>query len=118
MSMLALLAVAATASDGPSLWGALGCAVAYAGAVLAGVDGISDFVLQRGQHTDPREQRALSLKMGSKVAASLMTVVTAGIILVLDSNWFAFGMLSIAFVAILVWVFVVYRAKGANAESP
>jgi len=117
MSTFALLLVAAAAPDGPNLWGALGCAVAYAGAVLAGVDGIGDYVLQRGQHTDPRERRALSLKMGSKVAAAGITVITAAIILVLDSNWFAFGMLTVAFVGILAWVFVVYRGRDAGAGA-
>ena len=102
-------------SDGPNLWGALGCAVAYAGAVFAGVEGICDYVLQRDKHEDIREQRALRLKMGAKVSAAVMTVVTAAIVLIIDSNWFAFIGLSLAFIGIMLWVFYVSRE---NAKPP
>lgn len=102
-------------ADGPNLWGALGCAVAYAGAVFAGVEGIGDYVLQRDKHADIREQRALKLKMGAKVSAAIMTVVTAAIVLIIDSNWFAFIGLTLAFIGIMLWVFYVSRE---NAKPP
>lgn len=95
--------------DSINLWGMLGCAVAYAGAVFAGVDGLGDNLLQRDKAITAKERSALRMKTGSKVAASLITVITAGIVLILDSNWVAFVALTLAFAGIMAWVFVAYR---------
>ena len=102
-----------------NLWGMLGCAVAYAGAVFAGVDGLADHLLRRHGGMTRKELSAMRLKTGSKVAAALITVVTAGIVLILDTNWPAFAILTVAFLAILLWVWMVYRnANRAEHESP
>jgi len=97
-----------------NLWGMLGCAVAYAGAVFAGVDGLADHLLRRHGGMTEKELSAMRLKTGSKVAAALITVITAGIVLLLDSNWMAFGILTAVFAAVIVWVAVVFR----NADRP
>jgi hypothetical protein len=96
--------------DGINLWGMLGCAVAYAGAVFAAVDGIGDHMLARAKSTAPADRHALRLKTGSKIAAALITVITAGIVLLLDGNWVAFAILTAVLVAVLVWVGFNYRA--------
>jgi hypothetical protein len=110
-SMLELIVKAAIGPDGPNLWGALGCMVAYAGAVVAAIDGLGDYLLQRDAHQSARAVHALRLKMGSKLIAALIVVLTAGTILVIDTNWIAFGALTIGFVLIVGWVFLAYRAR-------
>jgi hypothetical protein len=100
-----------------NVWGMLGCAVAYAAALFAAVDGLGDALLQRDQHTGPRAKHALQLKVGSKVAAAGITVVTAGIVLLLDTNYIAFALLSAVFVVVVAWVAVVYRRSGRSALS-
>jgi hypothetical protein len=101
--------------DGINLWGMLGCAVAYAGAVFAAVDGIGDHLLHRKERTDPDAIHALRLKSGSKIAAAAITVVTAGVVLMLDANWIAFALLTIAALAIVLWVYLTYR-QAARSE--
>ena len=100
-----------------NVWGMLGCAVAYAAALFAAVDGLGDALLQRDQHTGPRAKHALQLKVGSKVAAAGITVVTAGIVLLLDANYPAFTLLSVVFVIVVAWVAVVYRRSDRSAPS-
>ena len=41
------------------------------------------------------------MKFGSKLAAAAIAVISAGIVLALDSNWFAFTGLTIAFLVIV-----------------
>jgi hypothetical protein len=99
----------------PNLWGALGCALAYSGALFATVDSFADLLLVRDGAVDGRVSPALRLKSGSKLAASGITVVSAGTVLALDANWFAFTALSIAFAVlagISALVLVRHRAKA------
>jgi len=49
------------------------------------------------------------MKTAAKVGASVITVTTAAIVLLLDSNWVAFGILSVAFVGIMGWVYRYFR---------
>jgi hypothetical protein len=111
------LLAAVGGSDGINIWGMLGCAVAYAGAVFAGVDGLGDHLLRRSEGMDAKALSAMRLKTGSKVAASLITVATAAVVLVLDGNWIALALLTGAFMAILLWVFYVYREAGAHRSG-
>lgn len=110
----ALAADAAAAGKSPNLWGALGCALAYSGALFATVDSFADLLLVGDGAVDGRVSPALRLKSGSKLAASGITVVSAGAVLALDANWFAFTMLSIAFVVLAgigALVLVRHRSK-------
>ena len=94
-----LLAAAAGASGGPNLWGALGCSVAYAGALFASLDAIGDYVQFRS--SVPVLGLGHRLKYSAKLFGSGITVVSAGSVLALDDNWFAFAVLSVAFLAII-----------------
>ena len=86
-----LLAVVAPApADSVNLWGALGCAVAYSAALLATLDGFADLILARDDSPAGRLTPAVGLKFGSKLAAAAIAVISAGIVLALDANWFAF----------------------------
>jgi hypothetical protein len=85
-----------------NLWGALGCAVAYSAALLATLDGFADLILARDDSPAGRLTPGVGLKFGSKLAAAAIAVISAGIVLALDSNWFAFTALTIAFVIIVV----------------
>lgn len=110
----ALAADAAAAAKSPNLWGALGCALAYSGALFATVDSFADLLLVGDGAVDRRVSPALRLKSGSKLAASGITVVSAGTVLALDANWFAFTALSIAFAVLAglsALVLVRHRAK-------
>jgi len=113
--ILPLLTSAVAEPKSINLWGMLGCALTYAAAMFAAVDGIADHLLRRGDPDDNRAVHALRLKMGSKLAAAAIAVITAAIVLVLDNNWAAFGILSVVFVAIVVWVWFVYRAGARSA---
>lgn len=98
MEAIAVLAEPAAAAGGPNLWGALGCALAYAAALFATVDAFADLLLAPADTPDGHLSPALRLKAGSKIGAGGIAVVSAGIVLVLDENWFAFTALTIAFV--------------------
>jgi hypothetical protein len=99
--VILLAAAAEPAAHAPNLWGALGCAVAYAAALFATLDAFADFILARAEGTDAGPLAGVGLKFGSKVAAAAIAVVTAAIVLALDQNWFAFTTLTIAFCAVV-----------------
>lgn len=120
MDFLAVLAEAAAAPKAPNLWGALGCALAYSGALFATVDSFADLLLVDGDGPDGRPSPALRLKIGSKLAAAAITVVAAGLVLALDSNWFALVALSIVFIVlagIAAIVLVRHRAHRATSRA-
>ena len=110
-ALISLLAVAAPA-DTVNLWGALGCAVAYSAALLATLDGFADLVLARDDAPAGRLTPAVGLKFGSKLAAAAIAVISAGIVLALDENWFAFTALTVAFVIVVgIGVIVMLRHR-------
>lgn len=120
MDIVAVLAEAAAAPKAPNLWGALGCALAYSGALFATVDSFADLLLADGDSADGRLSPALRLKIGSKLAAAAITVVAAGLVLALDANWFALTALTIVFVllaGIAATVLVRHRAHRAAAGA-
>jgi len=109
------LAEVVAAPKSPNLWGALGCALAYSGALFATIDSFADLLLAEGDGPGGRMTPALKLKSGSKLAAAGITVVAAGLVLALDANWFALTALSIAFlvlVGISALVLVRHRGRG------
>ncbi|WP_194397933.1 hypothetical protein [Microbacterium atlanticum] len=101
MHALVLMVADAAADDSVNLWGALGCAVAYSASLLATLDAFADLILARGDSPAGRLTPAVGLKFGSKLAAAAVAVVSAGIVLALDANRFAFTALSIAFGAVV-----------------
>lgn len=103
-----------------NLWGALGCAVAYSAALLATLDGFADLVLARNDAPAGRLTPGVGLKFGSKLAAAAIAVISAGIVLALDENWFAFTCLTIAFVIVVgIGVTVMVRhARVTSAPGP
>ncbi len=103
--------------DGINIWGMLGCAVAYSGAVLAAVDGLGDHILNRASSSDAAAIKGATLKAGSKLVAAAITIVTAGTVLVLDNNWIAFVLLTIAAIAVVLWVFYVYREANRGGAT-
>lgn len=116
-----LMSVAAT-SDPPNLWGALGCALAYSGAVFATVDAFADFVLARGDSAAHTLSPGIALKFLSKIAAGIITVLSAAVVLSLDNNWFALVALSAAFLiavgislAVLLWQGA--QSRGAPSQD-
>lgn len=114
MDAVALLAVAADAAAAKpvNLWGALGCAVAYSAALLATLDAFADLILARDDSPAGHLTPAVGLKFGSKLAAAAIAVVAAAIVLALDSNWFAFTSLTIAFVVVVgIGVVVMLRHR-------
>lgn len=112
-----MLAEQATGSGGPNLWGALGCALAYAAALFATVDAFADLLLTPGDTPDGRLSPALRLKAGSKISAGGIAAVSAGIVLVLDENWFAFTALTIAFIVLVgVSALVLVRQRALVAR--
>lgn len=117
MDVAFLVAAAAAASKDPNLWGALGCAVAYAAALLATVDSFADMLLTPGDTPDGRLSPAMRLKAGSKLGAGGITVVSAGLVLALDANWFAFTALTIAFIVLVgISAFVLVRQRALVAR--
>ncbi|GAB3631293.1 hypothetical protein GCM10027421_06460 [Microbacterium shaanxiense] len=109
-----MLAVA-DAPKAPNLWGALGCAMAYAAALLAALDAFADMLLARGT-TASAFGPAHGLKFGGKLAAAGITVVSAGAVLALDSNWFAFTVLSVVFVVVVSAAALVMRRTARNGR--
>ncbi len=112
-----MLVVAAEAAPANSvnLWGALGCAVAYSAALLATLDGFADLILARDDAPAGRLTPGVGLKFGSKLAAAAIAVISAGIVLALDENWFAFTCLTIAFVIVVaIGVIVMLRHSRAT----
>ena len=113
MDIVAVLAETATATKAPNLWGALGCALAYSGALFATIDSFADMLLTGGDSPDGRLSPALRLKTGSKLAAAGITVIAAGMVLALDANWFALIALSIVFVVLAgIAAIVLVRHRG------
>jgi hypothetical protein len=114
-----LLAVVAPApTDSVNLWGALGCAVAYSAALLATLDGFADLILARDDSPAGRLTPAVGLKFGSKLAAAAIAVISAGIVLALDANWFAFTALTIAFLVIVaIGLVVMLRPRRARFDG-
>jgi hypothetical protein len=118
MDFLSVLAEAAAAPKAPNLWGALGCALAYSGALFATVDSFADLLLVDGDGPDGRMSPALRLKIGSKLAAAAITVVAAGLVLALDSNWFALIALSVVFIVLAgIAALVLVRQRALQALS-
>lgn len=108
-------------ADSVNLRGALGCAVAYSAALLATLDGFADLILARDDAPAGRLTPGVGLKFGSKLAAAAIAVISAGIVLALDENWFAFTWLTIAFVVVVaIGVTVMVRharpAPGSRAR--
>lgn len=95
-------------------WGMLGCALTYAAALFAAVDGMADHLVRRTEKTSPAAAHALRLKMGAKIAAAIIAVGTAAIVLAIDGNWIALTALSVVFAAVVVWVGFVYRQGAGN----
>ena len=94
---LAIIAAATETAKPPNLWGALGCALAYSGAIFATVDAFADYVLARGDSAARRLSPGMSLKFMSKIIAGFITVLAAGLVLALDNNYFALLTLSAGF---------------------
>jgi hypothetical protein len=116
MDLTSVLAEAA-GQKAPNLWGALGCALTYAAALFATVDAFADLLLTPGDTPDGRLSPALRLKAGSKLSAAGIAVVSAGIVLALDANWFAFIALTIAFVVLVgIGAFVLVRQRALVAR--
>jgi selenophosphate synthetase-related protein len=93
----------------------LGCALTYAAALFAAVDGIADHLVRRVGEKDAATLHALRLKMGAKIAAAVIAVVTAAMVLAIDGNWIALTVFSAVFVAVVVWVAFVARQGSRKA---
>lgn len=118
MDIVAVLAEAAAAPKAPNLWGALGCALAYSGALFATADSFADLLLTNGDTPDGRLSPAMRLKVGSKLAAAGITVVAAGLVLALDANWFALIALSVVFLVLAgIAAIVLVRHRGLQTAS-
>lgn len=118
MDALSLLSAVAAPVNTVNLWGALGCAVAYSAALLATLDGFADLILARDDAPAGRLTPGVGLKFGSKLAAAAIAVISAGIVLALDENWFAFTCLTIAFVVVVaIGVVVMLRHSRATTGS-
>ena len=101
-----------------NLWGALGCAVAYSAALLATLDAFADLIQARDESPTGHLAAGVGLKFGSKLAAAAIAVISAGIVLALDSNWFAFIGLTIAFLVIVgIGVIVLLRHRRVRSDS-
>ncbi|MDQ0645212.1 hypothetical protein [Microbacterium murale] len=111
-----MLAVTET-PKAPNLWGALGCAMAYAAALLAALDAFADMLLARAGVASAFGP-AHGLKFGGKLVAAGVTVVSAGMVLALDSNWFAFTALSVVFVVVVSSAVLIMRrtSKGPRVQ--
>lgn len=60
----------------------------------------------------------MRLKIGSKLAAAAITVVAAGLVLALDSNWFALIALSVVFIVLAgIAALVLVRQRALQASS-
>jgi hypothetical protein len=118
MDIVAVLAEAAAAPKAPNLWGALGCALAYSGALFATADSFADMLLTSGDGPGGRLSPAMRLKVGSKLAAAGITVVAAGLVLALDANWFALIALSVVFVVLAGIAAIVLVRHRADRTMP
>ncbi len=118
MDIVAVLAEAAAAPKAPNLWGALGCALAYSGALFATADSFADMLLTNGDTPDGRLSPAMRLKVGSKLAAAGITVVAAGLVLALDANWFALIALSVVFLVLAGIAAIVLVRHRAHRTMP
>ena len=113
-----LIATADAATKPVNLWGALGCAVAYSAALLATLDAFADLIQARDESPTGHLAAGVGLKFGSKLAAAAIAVISAGIVLALDSNWFAFIGLTIAFLVIVgIGVIVLLRHRRVRSDS-
>jgi hypothetical protein len=113
-----MFAAETAAAKSVNLWGALGCAVAYSAALLATLDAFADLILARDDSPAGRLTPAVGLKFGSKLAAAAIAVISAAIVLALDSNWFAFTSLTIAFVVVVgIGVLVLLRHRSAASDA-
>ncbi len=114
VDLIAVVAEAAAAKP-VNLWGALGCAVAYSAALLATLDAFADLILARDDSPAGRLTPAVGLKFGSKLVAAAIAVISAAIVLALDSNWFAFTSLTIAFVVVVgIGIAVLLRHRATS----
>lgn len=90
--------------------------MAYAAALLTALDALADMLLARTGKGGLGP--AMGLKLGGKLTASGIAVVSAAIVLALDANWFAFTGLSIVFVGVVgVSVILMRRSALRQAES-
>ncbi|GAA1947497.1 hypothetical protein [Microbacterium deminutum] len=108
------------AADGHSvnLRGALGCAAACAAALLTTLDPFADLIPARHDSPAARVTPAVGLKFGSKLVAAAIAVISAAIVLALDSNWFAFTWLSIAFAVVVgVGAAVMLRDRRTTSDQ-
>ena len=113
------IAAEAAAANPVNLWGALGCAVAYSAALLATLDAFADLILARDDSPAGRLTPAVGLKFGSKLAAAAIAAISAAIVLALDSNWFAFTSLTIAFVVVVgIGIIVLLRHQRTASGAP
>jgi len=116
--ILLLAAVDAAPPKPVNLWGALGCAVAYSAALLATLDGFADLILARDDAPAGRVPAGVGLKLGSKLAAAAIAVISAAAVLALDSNWFVFTALTIAFLVVVgLGVIVMLRHRRVTSDS-
>lgn len=113
---LVILVAATEAAKPPNLWGALGCALAYSGAIFATVDAFADYVLARGDSSAGRLSPGMSLKFMSKIIAGVITVLAAGLVLALDNNYFALLTLSSGFVVAVGISFAVLLRSTRQAR--
>lgn len=120
LSLLAFLApdVAAATDNSVNLWGALGCAVAFAAALFAVLDALGDYALARSTKATGWETTSKRLKFGSKLSAAGITAASAGTVLALDGNWFALTVLGLVFLAIVLWSLVaLLRRENARGNA-
>ncbi len=101
---------AAAGSDGINPWGMLGCAVGYAAALLAVLDALADLRLAR-ETVGTRLGPGHTLKFSSRITAAGITVVTAGVVLLIDENMMAFVSLTAFFIAALIWSLIVFARR-------
>ena len=113
--MTEVLPFAVAAQHAPNLWGALGCAVGYAGALFTTLDALGDYVELRA--ANPVVRLGQRLKYSGKLSAAGVTVLSAGSVLALDSNWFALLALSVVFSVIVIASWLVAR-KAERTASP
>ncbi|MEZ3159862.1 hypothetical protein AB1K54_04855 [Microbacterium sp. BWT-B31] len=116
MNLVDIVLAAAAPQPSVNLWGALGCAVAYSASLLATLDAFADLILARGDSQAGQLSPGVGLKFGSKIAAAAIAVIAAGIVLLLDENWFAFTALTIAF-ALVVGIGVLVLVRHAGGQS-
>lgn len=116
--LVEFLEVAAPPDTSVNLWGALGCAVAFAAALFAVLDALGDYALARSTRASGWESTSQRLKFGSKLSAAGVTSASAGAVLALDGNWFALTVLGLVFLAIIGWSLVAVLRRGNSAATP